>query len=150
MVAGLGGGKSFPYRVVAEPQLQHFADKTDPQKAYEREFALAAATGRRLTLDVLTGLPPWEIQRMAETRIVLLRTVRAVGGSPSAHPGIVITALHQDQSEHRGSGARGQVFRSRRLAAGHPSQTSSKLQADAFSTDGETETAVAATCPHAR
>jgi hypothetical protein len=89
-----------PYRVVAEPQLQHFADEPDPQKAYEREFALAAATRRRLTLDVLTGLLPWEIQRMAETRIVLLRAVRAVGGSPTAHPGMVITALRQDQSEH--------------------------------------------------
>jgi AAA domain-containing protein len=89
-----------PYRVVAEPQLHHFADEPDPQATYEREYALAAATRRRLTLDVLSGLLPWEIQRMAETRIVLLRAVRAVGGSPTAHPGMVITALREDQSEH--------------------------------------------------
>nr|WP_083466142.1 ATP-binding protein [Kibdelosporangium sp. MJ126-NF4]CEL13573.1 FIG01036928: hypothetical protein [Kibdelosporangium sp. MJ126-NF4]CTQ99259.1 FIG01036928: hypothetical protein [Kibdelosporangium sp. MJ126-NF4] len=89
-----------PYRVVAEPQLHHFADEPDPGRAYQREHALAAATRRRLTLDVLSGLLPWEIQRMAQTRIVLLRAVRAVGGSPSAHPGMVITALRQDESEH--------------------------------------------------
>nr|WP_083466662.1 ATP-binding protein [Kibdelosporangium sp. MJ126-NF4]CEL17658.1 FIG01036928: hypothetical protein [Kibdelosporangium sp. MJ126-NF4]CTQ91115.1 FIG01036928: hypothetical protein [Kibdelosporangium sp. MJ126-NF4] len=89
-----------PYRVVAEPQLHHYSDEPDPQRVYERELALAAATRRRLTLDVLTGLLPWEIQRMAETRIVLLRAVRAVGGQPHAHPGLVITALRADQSEH--------------------------------------------------
>ena len=47
-----------PYRVVAEPQLEHFMDEEDPERAWRRERALAAATRRRLVLDVLTGLLP--------------------------------------------------------------------------------------------
>jgi AAA-like domain len=89
-----------PYRVVPEPQLAHFADEDDPQRAYQHERSVVAATRRRLVLDVLTGLLPYEVARLPETRIVLLRAVRAVGGAPDRHPGLVISALAKDNTEH--------------------------------------------------
>ncbi|MGQ0777269.1 MAG: ATP-binding protein, partial [Pseudonocardiales bacterium] len=89
-----------PYRVVAEPELAHFLDDEDPERAWRREKALTAATRRRLVLDVLTGVLPFEVARMAQTRIVLLRAVRTVGGRPDAHPGQVFEALRRDPSEH--------------------------------------------------
>ena len=90
-----------PYRVVPEPQLEHFADEPDPERAWAREQAMAAATRRRLVLDVLTGVLPYELARMAQTRIVLLRAVRTVGGRCDANPAQVIDALRRDGSEHR-------------------------------------------------
>jgi hypothetical protein len=89
-----------PYRVVAEPQFGHFVDEDDPERAWRREKALAAATRRRLALDVLTGLLPYDIARMPQTRIVLLRAVRMVGGRPDADPSQVFEALRRDASEH--------------------------------------------------
>ncbi|WP_298176361.1 ATP-binding protein [Saccharomonospora sp.] len=89
-----------PYRVVAEPQLEHFLDEDDPERAWRRERALAGATRRRLVLDVLTGVLPYEVARMPQTRIVLLRAVRRVGGRYDADPGQVIDALRRDSSEH--------------------------------------------------
>ncbi|WP_411970362.1 ATP-binding protein [Saccharothrix longispora] len=89
-----------PYRVVAEPMLEHFMDEEDPERTWRRERALAAATRRRLVLDVLTGLLPYEVARLPQTRIVLLRAVRTVGGRPDAHPGQVFEALRRDSSEH--------------------------------------------------
>ena len=90
-----------PYRVVAEPEYEHFLDEDDPERAWRREKALTAATRRRLVLDVLTGVLPFEVARMAKTRIVLLRAVRAVGGRPDAHPGQVFDMLRRDPTEHR-------------------------------------------------
>lgn len=89
-----------PYRVVAEPQFEHFVDEEDPERAWRREKALAAATRRRLVLDVLTGLLPYDIARMPQTRIVLLRAVRMVGGRQDADPSVVFEALRRDASEH--------------------------------------------------
>jgi hypothetical protein len=89
-----------PYRVVAEPELEHFLDETDPERAWRREKALVAATRRRLVLDVLTGLLPYEVARLPQTRIVLLRAVRTVGGRIDADPGQVFDALRRDASEH--------------------------------------------------
>ncbi|RJQ80292.1 ATPase [Pseudonocardiaceae bacterium YIM PH 21723] len=89
-----------PYRVVAEPLLEHFLDEEDPERAWRRERALAAATRRRLVLDVLAGLLPYEVARLPQTRIVLLRAVRTVGGRPDAHPGLVFEALRRDAGEH--------------------------------------------------
>ncbi len=94
-----------PYRVVAEPRPDHFADDEDPERAWRRERSLAAATRRRLVLDVLSGLLPYEISRQPHTRIVLLRAVREVGGSPDRHPGMVIDALRRhgrEGEEHAG------------------------------------------------
>jgi len=89
-----------PYRVVAEPQLEHFLDEEDPERSWRRERALAGATRRRLVLDVLTGVLPYDVARMPQTRIVLLRAVRMVGGRYDADPGQVIDALRRDSSEH--------------------------------------------------
>jgi hypothetical protein len=89
-----------PYRVVAEPQYEHFLDEEDPERAWRREKALAAATRRRLVLDVLTGLLPYDVARMPQTRIVLLRAVRTVGGRADADPSLVFEALRRDASEH--------------------------------------------------
>ncbi|MBB3052735.1 hypothetical protein FHS23_003776 [Prauserella isguenensis] len=89
-----------PYRVVAEPQLEHFMDEEDPERSWRRERALAGATRRRLVLDVLTGVLPYDVARMPQTRIVLLRAVRMVGGRHDADPGQVIDALRRDSSEH--------------------------------------------------
>lgn len=94
-----------PYRVVAEPRLEHFADEEDPERAWRRERSLAAATRRRLVLDVLTGLLPYDVARLPHTRIVLLRAVREVGGAPDRHPGMVIDALRRharEGEEHAG------------------------------------------------
>ncbi|GAA1835153.1 ATP-binding protein [Pseudonocardia alni subsp. carboxydivorans] len=88
-----------PYRVVAEPRPDHFLDDEDPERAWKRERSLAAATRRRLVLDVLSGLLPYEIARQPHTRIVLLRAVREVGGSPDRHPGMVIDALRRHAGE---------------------------------------------------
>ncbi|NUT96769.1 MAG: ATPase, partial [Saccharothrix sp.] len=46
------------------------------------------------------GLLPFEVARLPQTRIVLLRAVRTVGGRPDAHPGMVFEALRRDASEH--------------------------------------------------
>lgn len=89
-----------PYRVVAEPMFDHFLDEEDPERAWRREKALAAATRRRLVLDVLTGLLPYDVARMPQTRIVLLRAVRTVGGRADADPSLVFEALRRDASEH--------------------------------------------------
>ncbi|TWF77671.1 AAA domain-containing protein [Pseudonocardia hierapolitana] len=94
-----------PYRVVAEPRPEHFADEEDPERAWRRERSLAAATRRRLVLDVLTGLLPYDVARIPHTRIVLLRAVREVGGAPDRHPGQVIDVLRRharDGEDHAG------------------------------------------------
>ena len=94
-----------PYRVVAEPRADHFADEDEPERAWRRERSLAAATRRRLVLDVLTGLLPFDVARLPHTRIVLLRAVREVGGAPDRHPGLVIDTLRRharDGEEHAG------------------------------------------------
>ncbi|WP_243659117.1 ATP-binding protein [Tamaricihabitans halophyticus] len=89
-----------PYRVVPEPRVEHFMDEDDPERAWRREKALVGATRRRLVLDVLTGVLPYEVARLPQTRIVLLRAVRAVGGRADADPGQVFEALRRDASEH--------------------------------------------------
>lgn len=88
-----------PYRVVAEPRRDHFLDEDDPEKAWRRERSLAAATRRRLVLDVLTGLLPYDVARQPHTRIVLLRAVREVGGAPNREPGQVIAVLRRHARE---------------------------------------------------
>ncbi|MCF7552062.1 ATP-binding protein [Pseudonocardia sp. WMMC193] len=88
-----------PYRVVAEPRPEHFLDDEDPERSWRRERLLAAATRRRLVLDVLSGLLPYDVARMPHTRIVLLRAVREVGGAADRHPGLVIDALRRHQRE---------------------------------------------------
>lgn len=90
-----------PYRVVAEPMPEDYSDLPDPYKAWTKECVIAAATRRRLVLDVIIGLLPYEIARMSQTRIVVLRAVRAVGGQFNAHPGMVFDKLRGDISEHR-------------------------------------------------
>jgi len=94
-----------PYRVVAEPRPEHFVDEEEPERAWRRERSLAAATRRRLVLDVLTGLLPFDVSRQPQTRIVLLRAVREVGGAADRHPGMVIDTLRRharDGQEHAG------------------------------------------------
>jgi hypothetical protein len=94
-----------PYRVVAEPRAEHFADEEEPERAWRRERSLAAATRRRLVLDVLTGLLPYDVARIPHTRIVLLRAVREVGGAADRHPGQVIDTLRRnarDGEDHAG------------------------------------------------
>ncbi|MDL5155044.1 ATP-binding protein [Actinomycetospora termitidis] len=88
-----------PYRVVAEPRREHFLDEDDPEKAWRRERSLAAATRRRLVLDVLTGLLPYDVARLPHTRIVLLRAVREVGGGQHRDPGQVIATLRRHARE---------------------------------------------------
>ena len=104
-----------PYRVVAEPRRDHFLDEDDPDKAWRRERSLAAATRRRLVLDVLTGLLPFDVARLPHTRIVLLRAVREVGGAPDRDPGPGHRRAAPPRA--RGGGAR---RRRRRLPRGAP------------------------------
>ncbi|MDN5857651.1 MAG: ATP-binding protein [Pseudonocardia sp.] len=94
-----------PYRVVAEPRQEHFLDEDDPERAWRRERSLAGATRRRLVLDVLIGLLPFEVARLPHSRIVLLRAVREVGGGADRHPGQVIDVLRRharEGEEHAG------------------------------------------------
>ncbi|MBO0877498.1 MAG: ATP-binding protein, partial [Pseudonocardia sp.] len=100
-----------PYRVVAEPKIEHFledavdAEEDDAERAWRRERSLAAATRRRLVLDVLTGLLPFDVARLPHTRIVLLRAVREVGGAPDRNPAQVIDVLRRharEGEEHAG------------------------------------------------
>ncbi|WP_252437185.1 ATP-binding protein [Pseudonocardia humida] len=88
-----------PYRVVAEPRPEHFADEEDAERAWRRERSLAGATRRRLVLDVMSGLLPYDVARLPHTRIVLLRAVREVGGASDRHPGMVIDALRRHARE---------------------------------------------------
>jgi AAA-like domain len=93
-----------PYRVVPEPTWADARAETgtdaDADLLHNRERAMAAATRRRLVLDVLTGLLPYDIARLPQTKIVLLRAVREVGGRPDAHPGMVFDELKRDDTEH--------------------------------------------------
>ncbi len=57
-----------PYRVVPEPMLEHFYDEEDPERSWRREKALVAATRRRLVLDVLSGLVPYEVSRLPQNQ----------------------------------------------------------------------------------
>ncbi|WP_084216007.1 ATP-binding protein [Pseudonocardia spinosispora] len=94
-----------PYRVVAEPNIEHFYEEEDAERAWRRERSLAAATRRRLVLDVLTGLLPFDVARLPHTRIVLLRAVREVGGAPDRNPAQVIDVLRRharDGEDHAG------------------------------------------------
>jgi hypothetical protein len=94
-----------PYRVVAEPKPEHFYEDPDGERAWRRERSLASATRRRLVLDVLTGLLPYDVARLPQTRIVLLRAVREVGGSPDRNPAQVIDVLRRharDGEDHAG------------------------------------------------
>jgi hypothetical protein len=86
-------GSLNPYRVVAEPRFEHFLDERDPDKAWHKARILASATRRSLTTDILRQWLPQEISDDKATRVALLKAVRAVGGSPENHPGMVIEAL---------------------------------------------------------
>ncbi|MFD9964857.1 ATP-binding protein [Amycolatopsis sp. NPDC058986] len=90
-----------PYRVVPEPVREDFEDETDPAKALARARTLASATRRRLCLDVLMGVLPYALARDAQTHIVLLGAIRAVGGGIDRHPGLVISQLQRTTGEHR-------------------------------------------------
>src|SRR4029079_17502616 len=94
-----------PYRVVAERPAEHVAAEEDTERAWRRERSLAAATRRRLVLDVLSGLLPFDVARIPHTRIVLLRAVREVGGAADRPPGQVIDTLRRharDGEDHAG------------------------------------------------
>jgi hypothetical protein len=86
-------GSLNPYRVVAEPRFEHFLDERDPEKAWHKARILAAATRRSLATDILRQWMPPEIADDRATRVALLKAVRAVGGQPENHPGMVIEAL---------------------------------------------------------
>lgn len=88
-------GSLNPYRVVAEPRFEHFLDERDPEKAWHKAKALAGATRRSLTTDILRQWMPPEIADDRATRVALLKAVRAVGGESTNHPGLVIEALRQ-------------------------------------------------------
>lgn len=87
-----------PYRIVSNPRIEHFADEQNPAAAFDRAMTMAAATRRRLVLDTLMGLLPYEVQKMPATRMVLNRAIRSVGGEINRHPGMVLKHLRNDQS----------------------------------------------------
>lgn len=89
-----------PYRVVVDPHPEDYRGEDHPDAAFHTALLHAQAARRRLVQDVLTGLLPYEIARLPESRIVLLRAVRAVGGAHGNHPGLVIDQLWRDNSEH--------------------------------------------------
>lgn len=86
-------GSLNPYRVVAEPRFEHFLDERDPERAWHKAKALAGATRRSLTSDILRQWLPAEVADDRATRVALLKAVRAVGGEQGNHPGMVIEAL---------------------------------------------------------
>jgi hypothetical protein len=89
-----------PYQVVVDPHPDDYATEEQPDTAFHTALLHAQAARRRLVQDVLTGLLPYEVARLPESRIVLLRAVRAVGGAHYNHPGLVIDQLWRDESEH--------------------------------------------------
>jgi len=96
-----------PYRVVAEPRLEHFTDTASAtaEQQWRDERRAAAATRRQLVVQVLTGLLPHDVARMPDTRIRLQRAVKQVGGAPDRQPGQVVDVLRQhatDGDEHAG------------------------------------------------
>ena len=96
-----------PYRVVAEPRLEHFTDTASAtaEQQWRDERRAAAATRRQLVVQVLTGLLPHDVARMPDTRIRLQRAVKQVGGAPDRHPGQVVDVLRQHGAggdEHAG------------------------------------------------
>lgn len=95
-----------PYRVVAEPRLEHFADTASAtaEQQWRDERRAAAATRRQLVVQVLVGLLPHDVARMPETRIRLQRAVKQVGGAPDRHPGQVVDLLRRQAGgdEHAG------------------------------------------------
>src|SRR5262249_7596644 len=76
-------------------RFEHFLDERDPEKAWHKARVLAAATRRSLTSDILRQWMPPEIADDRATRVALLKAVRAVGGEPDNHPGMVIAAPGQ-------------------------------------------------------
>ncbi len=89
-----------PYRLVPEPQRHEFRGDEDPDKAWARAVALAQSTRRRLTMVTLKGILPYSLGLLPQTEIVLMRAIKAVGGSYQADPGAVIAELYHDNSEH--------------------------------------------------
>jgi len=87
-----------PYRIVPNPKREHFEDDENPEGAYRRALTHAGATRRRLVMDTLMGLLPYEVQTQPQTRTVLNRAIRAVGGDQDNHPGKVLRALKKDTS----------------------------------------------------
>lgn len=88
-----------PYRVVPDPVFEDYLDEADPQKAYIRAQVQAGATRRRLCLDVLMGVLPYEVAHSGETQIVLNEAVRAAGSAVGCHPGRVIDRLLMHQGD---------------------------------------------------
>ena len=86
-----GGGRAtartFPGRGRSRTRM---AARTRPRQCHA-----AATRARRAHRGVAV-----EVARMPQTRIVLLRAVRRVGGRYDADPGQVIDALRRDSSEH--------------------------------------------------
>ena len=78
-----------PYRVIADPRPGDY----ESAEEYERQRALSAAQRRTLAGDILSMLLPAQIDAMPETRIVLTKAIRHVGGEHSRSPREVIAAL---------------------------------------------------------
>lgn len=87
-----------PYRLIADPLPEHYARDDDPDGAWRRASAWAAATRRRLVLDTLTGLLPYAVQQLPATRMVLQRAIRAVGSARDNSPAAVLRRLRHDES----------------------------------------------------
>lgn len=84
-----GPGILNPYRVVAEPAREHYQSEAE----YVRAAAMAQAQRRNLCADVLSMLLPGQVDELPQTRMVLLRAVRAVGGAATSSPRDVIDRL---------------------------------------------------------
>lgn len=80
-----------PYRVVAEPAPQHYPD----EREFRRALAMAQAQRRTLVADVLAMLLPAQVDVLPQTRMCLLRAIRAADAGPNSSPRQVIRELRQ-------------------------------------------------------
>ncbi|NIB30678.1 hypothetical protein HBB16_01340 [Pseudonocardia sp. MCCB 268] len=97
-----GHPQPVPGRRRAPPD--HFADDGDPERAWKQERSLAAATRRRLVLDIAVRPTASTRSPGSHRRIVLLRAVPQVGSSPDQHPGMVIDVLRRHLADGENAG----------------------------------------------
>lgn len=111
-LVGAQRGILSPYRVVVDPQLEHYADEDDPQAALQYAMIQARVTRGDLCYDVLRKSLPYRLGRRESTEDLLRQAVDGVDATSWASPWDVIHLL-----ERKGTEEANKIARELRIAA---------------------------------